>query len=263
MFSDNFARAQAPRNLDIGLVLGGAFGAIGKHWAPFVVYLAVLVWAPNAIFQFVGTPVAPKLVSLDQIWAWYAQILLFVVPQVFILGPVFAALVAWTTAADASRGPVDARAAILAVGSQFPWLVILNVLIGIAVFFGAMLLLVPGIMVLLAFYVAIPACVVEGLTPLAAISRSRFLTRGQRWRLFGLLIVIILVSIGFGIIASLVTMMAGLNLAVTRAPAVIVASVVLNGVSTLFGAAIVGSAYVELAGIKGGGNVQQTAEVFA
>jgi hypothetical protein len=44
---------------------------------------------------------------------------------------------------------------------------------------------------------------------------------------------------------------------------VIVASVVLNGVSTLFGAAIVGSAYVELAGIKGGGNVQQTAEVFA
>ena len=263
MFSDNFTRAQTARNLDIGLVLGGAFGAIGKHWAPFLAYLAVLVWAPNAIYSFVGTPVAPKLTNLDQFWAWYAQLLLFVVPQVFVLGPLFSGLVSWMTAADTSRGPVDWRAAILAVGRQFPWLVILNVLVGIAVFFGAMLLLVPGIMIFLAFYVAVPACVVEDLTPLAAISRSRFLTRGQRWRLLGLLIVIGLVGIGFSIIADLVSMMAGLNLAATRVPAVIVATVVLNSVSTLFGAACVGSAYAELAGIKGGGNVAQVAEVFA
>jgi hypothetical protein len=263
MFSDNFTRAQAPRNLDIGVVLGGAFGAIGRNWAPFLAYLAVLVWTPNAVFQFFGQAAAPKFTSLDQMWAWYAQLLLFTGPMLVLFGPLFVSLIAWTTAADASRGSADPRAAIQAGGRQFPWLVILNVLIGIAVFAGYLLLLVPGIMISLAFYVAMPACAVEELTPLAAISRSRFLTRGQRWRLFGLLIIVGLIAIGFGIIASLVSMMAGLNFAAARQPVVLAASVVLNGVGTLLAATCAASAYVELAGIKGGGNVDHVAEVFA
>jgi hypothetical protein len=263
MFSDNFTRAQAPRNLDIGVVLGGAFGAIGKNWAPFLAYLAVLVWAPNAIFQFAGIYAAPKFTTVDQIFGWYGRILLFTGPLLFLFGPLFVSLIVWTTAADASRGSADPRAAILAVGRQLLWLVILNVIVFIAVLAGFLLFVVPGFMINIAFYVTIPACAVERLTPLAAISRSRFLTRGQRWRLFGLLIIVALIAIGLGIIASLISMMAGLNLTASREPSVIIASVVLNGFGTLFAAACAGSAYVELAGIKGGAFVQETAEVFA
>ncbi len=263
MFSDNFTRAQTPRNLDIGVVLGGAFGAIGKHWAPFLAYLAVLVWAPNAIVQFTGVYVAPKLTTLDQFWAWYARILLFAAPMFLLFQPLFVSLIAWMTAADASRGSADPRAAIVAVGRQLPWLVIVNVIVALAVTAGSLLLVVPGVMINLAFYVAMPACAVEGLSPLAAISRSRFLTRGQRWRLFGLLIIVGVVAIGFGIIATLISMMAGLNLTATREPAVIIASVALNGIGTLFATACAASVYIELKEIKGGGDVTQTAEVFA
>ena len=53
---------------------------------------------------------------------------------------------------------------------------------------GFVLLFVPGFIVLLMMYVALPVCVVERLGPFASMSRSRFLTKGSRWKLLGLTI---------------------------------------------------------------------------
>jgi hypothetical protein len=61
---------------------------------------------------------------------------------------------------------------------------------------GLVLLVVPGLIFLAMFMLAVPVCVVEGLGPLRSLGRSRELTKGHRWRLFGLYIAVaLLISI--------------------------------------------------------------------
>jgi hypothetical protein len=139
---------------------------------------------------------------------------------------------------------------------------VVNLVVALATGAAMMLLLVPGIMVALAFQVATTACVVEGLSLEAALNRSRFLTRGQRWRLLGLLLIVLVITFGLQIVLGLVKMMLGIGVAGTS-PIVVGAQALGYGVSAVVGAATTASAYVELVEVKGGGNVAQTAEVFA
>ena len=59
---------------------------------------------------------------------------------------------------------------------------------------ASLLFLVPGIIVILMWYVAVPVCIVEGRGPIASLGRSRELTKGSRWKLFGIVIVITVAS---------------------------------------------------------------------
>ena len=261
MFSDNFTRAQTPRNLDIGVVLGGAFGAIGKRWPAFAIYALLLVVLPDVAVPYLST--APKHgAPLAQIWSTLGLDLLITVPSTFLLVPVFTALVGWTTWADSVGVPGEPRAALSAVARRLPWLLIVNLVVALATFAGSMLLIVPGIMIALAFQVAATACVVEGLSLQTALTRSRFLTRGQRWRLLGLSLIILVITFGLQIVLGLVKMMLGIG--ATGTSLIVVGAQALGyGVSAVIGAATTASTYVELVDVKGGGDVTQTAEVFA
>jgi hypothetical protein len=48
--------------------------------------------------------------------------------------------------------------------------------------------LVPPVSLLVMWAVAVPACVVEGLSPLASMIRSVDLTKGHRWKIFGIML---------------------------------------------------------------------------
>jgi len=64
----------------------------------------------------------------------------------------------------------------------------------VLVFVGSFLLLIPGLWAQTAFLVAAPVCVVETRGPLASLKRSAELTRGYRWRVFGLWLLLIFVT---------------------------------------------------------------------
>ena len=68
-----------------------------------------------------------------------------------------------------------------------PAILALTLLIGLCCMLTFALLIVPGVVVFCVYSVAIPACMIEGLGPLKSMSRSAFLTRGNRWRVFGIL----------------------------------------------------------------------------
>jgi hypothetical protein len=65
---------------------------------------------------------------------------------------------------------------------------------GIGEAFGFMLLIVPGLILVTMWYVALPACVVEKMGPMTSLSRSAALTKGSRWKIFGLLILLVLLG---------------------------------------------------------------------
>jgi uncharacterized membrane protein len=83
--------------------------------------------------------------------------------------------------------PLTAREALMRATPYMGRILIAWLLIAIVVFLGSLLIFFPGIILAVGLAVAIPAVVLEsGQSASGALSRSWELTRGSRWRIFGL-----------------------------------------------------------------------------
>jgi len=71
--------------------------------------------------------------------------------------------------------------------------------LAVAVGAAAVAIGIPLFMAMCMFWLAVPVCVVEKAGVFTSMSRSRFLTKGYRWQLFGTFLLIMAVS--FGVVA--------------------------------------------------------------
>jgi hypothetical protein len=62
-------------------------------------------------------------------------------------------------------------------------------LVGIGVFVGFLVFIIPGVVLLTQWAVAAPVVVCEVRTPFEALGRSRYLVRGHGWQVFSVLVV--------------------------------------------------------------------------
>src|SRR5262245_27959728 len=67
-----------------------------------------------------------------------------------------------------------------------------------------LLFLVPATILFVIWLVAVPACVVEGAGPIASIVRSNGLTKGFRWKIFGIVLLLGLVLLAVSIVQTIV-----------------------------------------------------------
>jgi hypothetical protein len=63
-----------------------------------------------------------------------------------------------------------------------------------AIWIGLIFLIVPGIILGIMWYVATPVCVVEQKGPLASLGRSSEITKGHRWKIFGMVLLLLIVA---------------------------------------------------------------------
>lgn len=99
---------------------------------------------------------------------------------------------------------------LLSAAAPFIGSLILNaILFGIAVAFGLVLLIVPGLILLTIWAVTAPAIVSEGRGPIEAFGRSRELVSGEGWSVFGVIVVTFLIT--FAISAVVVAIGAALG----------------------------------------------------
>ncbi len=75
------------------------------------------------------------------------------------------------------------------LGLLFP-VIGITILATIGAGLGAMFLLVPGLILMTMWWVAVPAAVIERTGVINSLRRSAELTRGYRWKVFGVIIVI-------------------------------------------------------------------------
>jgi hypothetical protein len=146
---------------------------------------------------------------------------------------------------------------------KFGPLLAVSILFSIAVFFGFMLLVVPGIMIALAFSQALPATVSEKIGIMQAFDRSRFLTRNNRWRLLGLWAVVGLAYIVLSIVLGALT--GGLAMRESGAAAgigVFASNIIESLVASIAGYCLQAAAYAELRRIKDGAGAADLGEVF-
>jgi hypothetical protein len=251
---------------DAAMATGGPFriGPIfGRAWsiyiANFVKFtaVAIAIALPQLFFgrDHIAIENVPGLVVLIVI-----AIIFYFVGQAVILYGAFQAMRGRTfLVGEAARRGL----------SRVLWIIAIAFLVTLGVAIGFLLLIVPGIILAVRWSVAVPACVVENLGPLAAMRRSAELTRGHRWKIFLVYILFVIITFVVSLIVGLLAgLVVGALTVATGTDSVTIA--VTGGVFGLIGTAlyaayeniVVSMVYHDLRVAKEGVDTDQIAAVF-
>ena len=137
-----------------------------------------------------------------------------------------------------------------------PSLLAILILLWLALSIGFVLLVVPCLIILSIYAVAGPACVVEGLGPIRSLSRSAYLTKGNRWRVFGLLL---LLYVGIPVVSGLLSYICRLAVGPLLAQVVNLPFGAFVGALSAVAFAML---YLQLRAAREGVAVEQVARVF-
>ena len=251
----------ADGHIRVGKILSQGFGVLLRNLGRFGP-LALLVMSPSLIFGLwtgLADPeaLAATLTGTESLgfWAGFAVIglatgLLYLFLQ--------AAIISGTYDDLCSNQPSMGRSFRVGLSRVLPVLLVTIVgmfLIGLA----SIALIIPGIILFVMFYVMIPVAVVERPGIIASLKRSRELTRGNRWRVFGLILILFVITVvfqfGTGFVYGFLPL--GENLV-----AFLILGWVQQAVSVLLSVTFVAVTYFALREAKEGLDVNELAAVF-
>lgn len=250
--------------VSIGTILGRAFGVIGNRPLATLGVAFLLGALPSQLITMALMSAIDRGQAFSAGWIM-TSLGSYVIA--LIASVVVQAAMMHTTLAYA-RGEPSSIGTSLAVGlRRFLPLLGLSILFGLGIAFGFMLLIVPGIILLVMWSVAAPALVVENVGVLEAFGRSRVLTKGHRWKIFGLeFLLLILLYLLMGVSGVILVMAMGpegfaaggrLSMAFT------LYSVIVSTVVTAVWCTVQASLYVSLRNAKEGPQLESLADVFA
>ena len=191
-----------PRKLDFGRVVRDVFTVMGRQPALVLGLSAILAGLPS----FFGDSFAAR--------HWTGEFYFFsgwgvLATLARLFAGSFLAASLYRLSLDVLRGETPTPAAVFTAGAQlFLPLFAVNLMLTLAVIAGCVLLIVPGVMIAMAWCLAGVALVAEQTGITQVFGRSAELTRGHRWSLlalfllFGVAIVIveaIFAAVGFSI----------------------------------------------------------------
>jgi hypothetical protein len=259
---------ESGEGVSVGRVFSRGFGVIASN--PLTVLgIAFLFGAiPSVVLSWLQQRLLStsmdRLQVLGSIGVVFGSVLISLVIQAFVQGSLVRAALAYARGERASFGEcVRASLAVL-----LP-LVGLAILMGLAIWVGLMLVLVPGIILYVMWSVASPVLVAERTGIVGAFGRSRFLTRGARWKVFGVAVILMIAYyiflLAFGAATLTVT---GGNLAATIASnslplAWILTTVISSTIVSTVWSTVQTSLYVELRNWKEGLPEQALEDIFA
>ncbi len=172
----------AARRFSAGDVIGRSFSVWFRNFVPFsIVALAVNV----PVFALTALAPAGEGSALELLDRIVSSLAGLVVTGALTYGVL-----------QALRGTPVPVGALFGKGfAKLGSVLLVSIGFGLAVFVGLVLLVIPGLVALAALYVAVPAVVVEPVGPGEALGRSRALTKGSRWGVFVVALVVGLVTV--------------------------------------------------------------------
>lgn len=254
---------------DMGRVISRTFGAIGSNIVSFTVLALLLYAVPNHVLQMLMASAR----SADPGGAWLVALLGGLVAMIlnFILQ---ACLVQGTVAYLQGKSGSLGAGLSTGLGAILP-LLALSILMGLLEILGFAAFLVPGLILMTRWSVAVPVLVVErnrGVT--GSMGRSADLTKGARWSVFALLLIFgilawivsmlsLSLSGGFGALASALRTPASAGaFSMTQTPVALVVQSVVAALISMVGAVGAASLYFELRSLREGVGVAELASVF-
>lgn len=173
-------------------VIGEAWQLYKAHWRhlitfSFVVYAGVAVIGAllGAVLTWLGVLIAAVVSFIAFFWLQAA--LVKAVDDVR------------DGRADLSLGQTFAQAR-----EQLSSVAVAAILAGLGIVLGLILLIIPGLVLMTWWAVIVPVVVLENRSAGEAFTRSRELVRGHGWGVFGVIVLMVLLLIGFSLVLSLV-----------------------------------------------------------
>jgi hypothetical protein len=249
------APAQAAREFRVGLVFSRAWTVLSGNVTKFLPLTAILA-LPDLTALVPGmsdgsavrdaasniTPGAMLALAASAI-VW---IVLNVITQATVLYGSFQAM---------RNRPVEIGESFAKGLARLVPIIGLSICLVLAIGLGAIALFVPAFILMSMFFVALPACVVEGLGPFQSMGRSSTLTKGHRWKIFGIWLVLALVGGIVSAVVSTVLSVGGLVLAV-------IGRMVWDALMGAYQSIVVAVAYHDLRVVKEGVDIEHIASVF-
>jgi hypothetical protein len=197
------------RPLTFGEILDGTFALYRRHFLDYVL-TALIPTVPTIVAWIALWLLLPKTQEgVDALST--AQ--LFLVPY-----SVVASLLIWGGITHMAAGAYAGERITWQQGLAAAWRRLLPLLGAVlltaaAVMVGLVLLVIPGILLFLMFFAIIPVVMLERRGPIEAMGRSRQLARAAWGRIFGVLLILVLIilipSLAFGVAAGAMGMMDG------------------------------------------------------
>jgi membrane-anchored glycerophosphoryl diester phosphodiesterase (GDPDase) len=252
-------------DFNIGSVLGQSWSLFKKNFISFGLTSILLLAVPIVLLMGLAMPVMMKGGAI-----WVAQLpsLLQLFFQMVLMG----AITYGTYAALDGKTPSLQDLVSRGLSGVLP-------LLGITVIFilvmipSAFLLMIPFIILACMWWVAVPAAIVEKAGVIGSLKRSAELTKGARMKIFGLILLYVLLSLVVGLISLLFLSGGGFSLsAITQGSMAMLTggfslfmifSQALGALMFAFVCVVIAVCYAELRRIKDGVSVRDVAHIFS
>jgi hypothetical protein len=232
----------------MGAVISRSRSMLWRHFPTFFV-AGLIASSPSLLLAFTLTaePADEELLS-HLLW------ILFILVSLMMFSTIGQAVVIHAVFQDMRRGPVRLVESLNVVLRRF-WPLIGLAFAGLLTLVGLMLVIVPGLILSTLWFVGVPACIIEQLGAWTSLRRSLELTRGHRWKVFGLTALLIIGTFSSSVVESWVT-------AATSHVVGVVGELMWTGIWTAFTAIATIVTYHDLRVVKEGTDIEQIAVVF-
>lgn len=179
----------------VGDVLNRTFAVLSRNMLPFCIVTAI-AYLPNLLLvEGQGAGEDPGRAAVMVVIGALLSLVLSALSQAIVLFGAFE---------DMRGRPVDMIASFKVGLARFFPVIGVALLVGIFTALAAILLIFPAFMVMTMLFVAMPVCIVERLGPVKSLGRSSALTKGYRWKVFGLWLVVLLATgVGSGMLGGI------------------------------------------------------------
>lgn len=252
------------RTLDFGYIFEKTINVVTTRFVDLVILGLIFVGLPYLLLasfsaQWVETSVNSGVYSFDfSFGRFLASILVGLFP--FLLQ---AAVIHTTVETLRGRPTSWGRAVGVALAALIP-LIVTSILLSIGISIGLILFIVPGLILMTVWAVTIPALVAEKAGIFGSFSRSAELTKGERWRIFGLILLVWIIMILAAWVFGLVTFGAAMtSLNQDWSVIGVILGAIFNTAASIVGAVGVSVLYVHLRELKGESGLDAISDTFS
>lgn len=258
----------ATSRLDIGAVFSKTFQVVGSAFPTLALLGLLFAVLPQAAFGYLTLSMTDPG-STDPFQTM--PLLLLGAPVLLVTAALFQAAVIRTTALSLDGRAISFGAAVSTAVAHLLPIIGISIVVGLAVVFGFLLLVVPGVFLAIIWSVVIPVRIVEGKGVFASMQRSRELTKGSRWMILLIGFIFFVAAwifgaiggaLGFGIAMAVGGGLEGLSTPMGLWPNQVVISPLIAGLTSLVGSVGGSVIYAELRRIKEGAGSDSLASVF-
>lgn len=243
----------------VGNVLSRGFSILFRHFASFI-FISLIVFIPYIVLVWLTLP---GTLRQEDPWLNIGLNLL----QLLITYLVTAAI-AYGTYQDIKGNRWTIAECLGQAALRILPVFGVAILSVIAIALGFIALIVPAFILLTILWVAVPVAMVERPGVFESLSRSAELTAGNRWRVFGIIMILVGINLGVGIVMGMISLVVVLSASsverglVTGLPVIVIISLVATVLTTALSAVMTAVGYHDLRVAKEGIDVDDIVKVF-